>query len=116
MDISIITTILFAHWIGDFIFQSDYHAKNKSSNNFVLFEHVSIYGFILALAGLIIPISIGWLVTNIIMHFVVDYITSRITSTLWKNGDIHDFFVIVGLDQMLHYLILFLTYIYMVNL
>ena len=43
-----------------------------------------------------------------ITHFVIDGITSRITSKLWKANNMHWFFVIVGFDQLLHALVILL--------
>lgn len=42
-----------------------------------------------------------------VTHAVIDGITSRITSYLWKNEKVHWFFVCIGLDQFLHYLTIF---------
>ena len=45
-----------------------------------------------------------------ITHTITDYFTSRLNSRLWAKGDVHNFFVSVGFDQVLHYVQLFLTY------
>jgi hypothetical protein len=61
--------------------------------------------------------SIKWLSTALqfgfitfIFHTITDYFTSRLNSKLWKKGDVHNFFVSIGFDQVLHYVQLFLTY------
>lgn len=53
--------------------------------------------------------SILWLFINAIAHGTVDYVTSRVTSALWKKGDVHNFFVVIGFDQLLHVAILIYT-------
>jgi hypothetical protein len=117
MDISIITVvaILWAHFIGDFILQSDYHATNKSKSNLALFEHVLFYSLPLTLVGFLIPVSIGWIIANAAMHAAVDYVTSRITSRLGVAGKRHWFFVTIGADQSLHFTCLFVSYIWLVH-
>jgi len=47
---------------------------------------------------------LGWkfALLNGAIHFVVDYNTSRVTSRLWQEKRVHDFFVVVGFDQLLH--------------
>lgn len=45
-----------------------------------------------------------------ITHWITDYNTSRWTSKLWAKGDVHNFFVVVGGDQLIHYLTLLITY------
>ena len=45
-----------------------------------------------------------------VCHTITDYFTSRLNSKLWAKGDVHNFFVSVGFDQVLHYVQLFLTY------
>ena len=117
MDISIITVvvILWAHFIGDFILQSDYHAVNKSKSNLALFEHVLYYSLPLTLMGFLIPVSISWIIANAVMHAAVDYVTSRITSRLWVAGKRHWFFVTIGADQSLHFTCLFVSYLWLVH-
>jgi hypothetical protein len=114
-----ICAILVAHWIGDFIMQSDWHAQNKSKSNFVLFHHVMMYSIPMYFVGvLLLPLHLFfiWVIINVILHFITDYITSRITSKLWAKDDKHNFFVVVGLDQTLHFLALFSTFAFFASL
>lgn len=111
-----IVVILWAHFIGDFILQSDYHAVNKSKSNLALFEHVLWYSLPLTFIGFIIPVSLAWLVVNMVMHGAVDYVTSRVTSRLWAAGKRHWFFVTIGFDQSLHFTCLFASYVLLVPL
>ena len=105
--------IIWAHFIGDFILQSDYHAQNKSKNSLVLLEHVLMYSIPFAALGFFIPISIGWIVFNAVAHFATDFITSRITSKLWAEKQVHWFFVTIGADQSIHFTTLFVSYYYL---
>jgi membrane-bound metal-dependent hydrolase YbcI (DUF457 family) len=121
MSISLIAVcaILLAHWIGDFIFQSDYHAVNKSKSNRVLFAHVMMYSVPLYFVGLLLlPINYAliFVAINVVAHFITDYFTSRITSKLWQKNDRHNFFVVIGLDQMLHAVVLFASFAFFASL
>lgn len=99
-----IVWVLFLHWLGDFVFQSDWMAKNKSKSNEVLLIHISAYSLPLFL--------IGWkfALINAGLHCVTDYFTSRWTSKLWAAGNVHWFFVVIGLDQFIHTSCLILTF------
>ena len=104
IDLGIILVLVWVHFIADFIFQSDYVAKGKSSSNSILLYHVSLYS---------LPFYFfGWkfALINAALHFVVDWCTSRCTSYLWKKNERHWFFVVIGLDQALHMTCLFGTY------
>jgi len=46
---------------------------------------------------------------NGVLHFATDFVTSRITSRLWYQQREHDFFVMVGLDQLIHQITLATT-------
>ena len=115
IDIVVIIAILWAHFVGDFILQSDYHAVNKSKSNLALFEHVLFYSLPLTFVGFLIPVSIAWIIANAVMHAAIDYVTSRISSRLWKQDKRHWFFVTIGADQSLHFTCLFVSYIWLVN-
>jgi hypothetical protein len=114
ISLEVIIWIIFAHWFSDFVCQTDYWARNKSKYNAVLFQHVLLYSVLMGLAvsfvtiGLYIPF-VFFLVT-FVCHFATDWVTSRITSKLAAKEDWHNFFVVIGLDQMLHYIQLFITF------
>ena len=103
--LSTIVVLLVLHWVADFVLQSDRVAQNKSKSNLVLLEHITIYSlpFILFFG----PV---FAIVNAIIHGLVDYYTSRLTSKLWADGQVHNFFVVIGFDQLLHISTLVITY------
>lgn len=107
MTIAEILLIVWLHFIGDFIFQSDEVAKRKSSENKVLFIHVVYYMVPFVIFGVVF-----WLV-NFVFHFLTDYVSSRLTSRLYQAGERHWFFVVIGADQALHMTALFLSYVWL---
>src|SRR5262245_3555308 len=102
----IIALLLIGHFIGDFVFQRNVWAVNKSKSNVALTKHVTVYTATLIAFSLILgwKIGIAFGLANGLMHWCTDYVTSRITSRLWKAGQVHNFFVVIGLDQLIHYL------------
>ena len=110
IDLYTVILILWAHWIGDFILQSDWHATNKSKHNGILLHHVACYSIPLTVIGFLVPINFAWILVNAIAHAVTDWCTSRVTSKLWVAGERHWFFVVIGLDQSIHFTTLFATY------
>lgn len=95
--------VVWLHFISDFIFQTDKMAKGKSSSTYWLGVHVMVY----SLPFLIL----GWkyAVVNGLAHFFVDFVTSRASKVQWHKGNVHNFFVVIGLDQALHMTILIKT-------
>ena len=108
LPLSTIAIVLFTHWAADFVLQSNWMAQGKSKAYLPLLSHVAVYTLVLAL---IHPL---WAIINGILHFLVDYFTSRISSKLYTKGDIHNFFVVIGLDQFIHAITLLATYYYIV--
>ncbi len=105
ISINVLLLILAIHFIADFIFQTSNQAKNKSSSNKALLEHTFIYSIcFLPFFGL------AFVVITMILHTITDYISSRITKKLWERKEVHNFFVIIGLDQLLHTVALIYTY------
>lgn len=97
--------LIWLHFLADFMLQSDWIARNKSKDNWVLLLHAAIYT---------VPFLLfGWLfaVVNGIAHLVTDYFTSRMTSKLWAEGKTHWFFVVIGADQAIHISTLLMTYV-----
>jgi len=46
MTLVVILTIIFIHWVADFIFQAEEWAVNKSKSNVALYNHVLTYSTI----------------------------------------------------------------------
>lgn len=116
----VIITLLFTHWFADFVTQSDYIAQNKSKSNLVLGTHIGLYGLMLFIPSLwlfpFMDLVIQFVGINMLLHFSTDFFTSRITSVLWKKGEVHWFFTVIGFDQFLHCAALFGTYVYLQSL
>ena len=124
-----IILILLSHWIADFVCQSDKIAKNKSKSNKILFWHIVQYIAVMynlifwsllvfgefSLSSASALGFIGFILLNGVLHFVIDYFTSRLTSYYFNNQMYHEGFVIVGLDQFLHTTLLIVTYNSMVS-
>ena len=108
IDITTVMLILFTHWIADFVCQTDEMAVNKSTSNFWLSLHVFVYtAWLIPLAWYIfdgdVERTLMWVGGNMSLHYTVDFFTSRINAWFWRNNRRHDFFVMVGLDQLIHY-------------
>jgi hypothetical protein len=123
IDLYSIIVILFCHWVFDFHLQNDETSKKKSSCNYILLKHVGIYSIGLWVMGLAtiwyfkvygtVWLFIMW---NAIIHFSTDWVTSRATSALYKEERYHDLFVTIGAGQLVHYITLFGTFIWLTNL
>jgi hypothetical protein len=115
-----LVTILVCHFIFDFFFQTDAMAKNKSKCNDALSEHVFIYTVGLAIMAVLnclsfpsFAVGATFVAINCVSHWFTDYFSSRSTSRLYKDEEYHDFFATIGLDQLVHYVTLFGTFIWL---
>lgn len=99
-----ILLLVWLHFVGDFILQTDKMALNKSKEMDWLLLHCAVYAVPFLYFGL--PFAL----VNFALHFFTDMVTSRVTSTLWKMEKRHCFFVVIGLDQAIHLSCLLLTY------
>jgi Protein of unknown function (DUF3307) len=107
--------LLVVHWIADFVLQTHWQAQNKSKRLDALARHVFVYtAMLLFMTPIIFSHGSyrGWCLFvffNGILHFGTDYFTSRWTSRLYIKQDWHNFFVVVGLDQLIHQFTLAIT-------
>jgi Protein of unknown function (DUF3307) len=106
---NLIIYLLFCHWVGDFVLQSDYMAQNKSKSNKALSIDCFVYGLTLG----IMTLNPVFGLINGLIHFPVDYVTSRINSKLWAEKKVHYFFVSVGFDQWIHFVTMILSWNYL---
>ena len=116
--------LLTVHFIADFVLQSDWMAQNKSKSNEALGLHVLAYTAALSVGSFPLvfilglrpgPIFVSWVFLNGAAHFATDYVTSRINARLWAAKQVHNFFVGVGADQLIHALTLGLTMVWLLR-
>lgn len=141
-DLLILLTL---HFVGDFLLQSDWMALNKSKSWDALLMHALVYVVPFTVWFMLTndsPAAVKFLAVTLVAHFLTDAVTSRWTSRLWfiettmagsmtryPNDEStramtyfvdvkptrHWFFVVIGLDQLLHAWQLGLTYWWLVR-
>ncbi len=112
-----------SHWFCDFVLQTDEQAKGKSTSITALMDHTIMYsyvmfGILLSYMGYtygtgdpeILRDCVAFGGITLVAHSVTDYFTSKLNKYLWEKKDVHNFFVSIGFDQILHYAQLFITY------
>lgn len=97
----ILVWLLFAHWVADFVFQRHVWAMNKSKSVLALSKHVGVYTLAMTAATWVVGSPWPGLVVGL-LHWPVDFVTSKVTSKLYADEEYHNFFVVVGLDQWIH--------------
>ena len=134
MSLIVVLSIIFIHWVADFIFQTEEWANNKSKSLKPLLKHTITYSLVWYVVMFSISVwgnhfggpsikELGWSpwmglfpVITFVLHTITDYYTSKIVSKRFTNqhygSPIPNFgaFTIIGFDQVLHYVQLFLTY------
>ena len=108
METYLIITIVWLHFISDFVLQTDYIATNKSTNMDCLLTHSALYSLPFLILG---P---EYALINGLLHFVVDYFSSRLTTRFYINEQRRWFWLTIGCDQAIHMtcLILIGSYIF----
>lgn len=112
--IQLFLLILIVHFLADFAMQTHEQATKKGEGwkvwNKWLFYHVGVYTLIWGVFYWIVPLDHsvgGWLAFMLVIgipHYIVDWVTSRLSKPFFKSGDFHNGFVVVGFDQVLHYI------------
>lgn len=137
MQLSTLITIIAIftiHWIADFVFQDEDWATNKSKSFKSLVKHTATYSIIwywvfvmFAIAGNYFGgpsrVEMGWStwmglfpIITFVFHTITDYFTSKIVSRKFANNEYGSpipntgAFTVIGFDQVLHYIQLFVTY------
>lgn len=107
--------ILLVHYVADFLLQTDEQAKNKATSTKALFNHVLTYSLVwtgfIALTWLSLIPSLLFGIITFISHYITDYFTSKKVKKYFDAGNPHDAFIVIGFDQILHYVQLYITLI-----
>lgn len=104
MELKIFFLLIWLHFLGDFIAQTNEMALNKSSSNKWLLIHVSVYSIPFLLFGPLFAV-INW-----VLHFATDYCTSRLAKYYNSRNNTRAFFVVLGCDQAIHLTTLVATF------
>ena len=116
--------ILAAHFLSDFVCQTHEMSIKKSKSLLWLSYHVLVYTSVTTLSWSLFfgykmndPITTIPMIfiTTFISHWITDYFTSKWTSRLWAEEKVHDFFVVIGLDQLIHAITLIITFNYLIQ-
>ena len=120
ISIPLILIICFSHWLADFVFQTDWMARNKSKSNTALAAHILTYSTVLGICLMPFLFSIellAFVLVNGVLHFGIDWCSSRITSTLHQQNKMGSttipnfgFYSVIGLDQFAHMASLFISF------
>lgn len=96
--------IIWIHFISDFVLQFDKMSLNKRKSFLWLLVHSLVYGILFLYFGIVYSL------VNVILHFLVDGVSSRVNSRLLLLESKHWFFVGIGLDQAIHLTLLISSY------
>jgi len=98
-----ILILVWLHFLGDFLLQTTEMATNKYNS----IKHLALHSFVYSLPFLLIGLQFA--VINMILHFIIDFFTSKVTHELWEKEESHWFFVVIGFDQAVHITCLIIT-------
>jgi len=116
INIWAVIILLFLHWLGDFVLQTDAMARGKSISTSFLLEHTAAYSLVFlmvcapAVSILNSPGLVYFAPVTFVVHTIQDYFTSRINKRFIEAGENHEYYVCMGLDQLFHLIQLILTY------
>lgn len=114
MDIALqLVAILFVHYIADFLCQTDWMGNNKSKELLPLLVHVTLYSAVFFIIGILFypfDYTLAFCTFTVIAHFLTDFITSKLSHSMYLQKRFRFFFNIIGFDQFLHAAQLILTY------
>jgi len=102
------------HFLADFALQTHEQAMQKSTDNLKLTEHATTYSLVWLIMSYAI-LGVWWkciifALWTFLAHYYTDYYTSRWVKQLKEKKDYHNMFVMIGADQIAHYVQLIICY------
>lgn len=118
IPMKIFVLLSLVHWLADFALQTHEQATKKSESVKWLSYHVASYTFCMGLLAYAALFDnwhsiITFTLFTYVSHFITDYITSRMGKPFWQRELIHDGFVNVGGDQVVHGICLLGSYLWL---
>jgi uncharacterized membrane protein len=107
--------ILWLNYLTDYLFQTKKMSENKHHSILWLLAHIGVFTLSFGILVFIwnfmfnsfTPLNLFHLLwINTLTHFIIDYITSKITASLYKKQKFGLFLRVIGADQTLHATIL----------
>ena len=135
---SMFSFFLVVHTIADYFLQPRSIATKKDKSFVALLHHILIYSGVMFLGG-IAAITLLWLYlgmlgsiavtwfpwvftvaalfagVNGLTHLCIDFVTSKLTGKFYRSRRFHAFFNVLGVDQLLHILVLGATTILFIS-
>ena len=115
----LIPWIVIIHYIADFLLQTNWQAQNKSKDIIPLLDHTFFYSITIVVLSFPyvyeVKSVIYLFVITFLCHTITDYFTSRWSTKYFSKGKTREGFRVVGFDQLLHYLQLFLTFFFILK-
>lgn len=107
--LAIVIQLLGLHYLGDFLLQPHWMATDKAHKIPVLLLHCAVYSSCFVFFG---P---KFLLAVFATHFATDIWTSKLTSHFFAKSW-RSFFLIIGLDQLIHQITLIVLFHYLVGI
>jgi hypothetical protein len=114
ISLATLVYILLIHFLADFALQTHEQATKKSTDIKWLTFHVASYSLMWFLGAYFyydgdFNLALQFATITFVCHWITDFFTSRIGKPFWDKQDFHNGFVVVGFDQVLHYIQLVVT-------
>jgi hypothetical protein len=109
MEIKIVLLLVWVHFFGDFVLQTNDMAAKKSKSALWLLFHTMVYSALLVIFGALFAL------VNFAMHLLVDFCTSRAGAYFNAQDNRKGFFMVLGTDQAIHLTTLIISYQYLGN-
>jgi hypothetical protein len=108
IDTYLLLWVLAAHFFADFTCQTQWMATNKSKNNKALGLHILTYAAVMSVLLIPAGLSLTFVLSNAILHLLIDYVSSRISSMFYRDERIGAFWNVIAADQFAHIALLIL--------
>jgi len=115
MTVALFTAFIIKHFICDFPLQRGYQFRNKwryGHPGGLLHAGIHATGTLFVIAWISAPAGIIAAAADGIIHYHIDWVKSGLNHRLQLTHEQNGFWVLLGVDQMLHYL----TYVVIVAL